>query len=147
MPAAYQDASVTSLLAGVVVTATANSTVFSLPQAECYALYLVATAVSGTTPVINGILQTSIDGGTTWVNTGNAFASVTAAATQELVFKPTMGNGEAAAVVTVVAGTASAKNQPVARKFMRIAWTVTGTTPTATITLVSITNPKGYSVV
>ena len=135
------------LLSAQTITATGNSSTFALPEAECYALYLVATSASGTTPVLNGILQTALDNGATWVNTGNAFGSLTAAGSTGLVFKPTMGVGQSAAPVVAASGTASALNQPVNHKFMRITFAVTGTTPSFTYSLYALTTPKGYSVV
>jgi hypothetical protein len=142
-----QDSTPLVVLASNTVTATGNSASFTLPQAECYALYLVASAASGTTPVLNAVLQTSLDNGTTWVNTGVAFASVTAAGSNGVVFKPTMGIGQNAGVITVTPGTASALNQPINRKFMRLSNTVTGTTPSITFTLYALASPKGASVV
>ena len=145
MPAGYQDPSVRTLLSNVVATpAMTSSAVFDLPQVDCYMLVLVPTAVAGTTPSLNAILQTAVDNGVTWVNTGNAFASATAAgATSAIAFKPTLGLGEAASVITVTAGTASAKNQPIYPKYCRLSLAVTGTS--VTFSLYMIANPKGYS--
>lgn len=143
-----QDSTPLVLLASTTVTATGNSASFTLPSAECYALYLVAGTVSGTTPVMNAVLQTSLDNGTTWVNTGMYFGSVTTTGQSlGLVFKPTMGVGQSAGVITGTPGTASAVNQPVNRKFMRLSNTVTGTTPSIAYTLTAIAAPKGFSVV
>lgn len=130
------------LLSTQTVTSAGNSPAFQLPQGEAYALYLVAATATGTT---NAILQTALDNGTTWVNTGMAFASITGPASQGLLFKPTMGVGQNAAPIAPIAGTASATNQPVNQKFMRLAFT--GTTPAMTYSLYAVTSPKGYSVV
>jgi hypothetical protein len=135
------------LLSAQTISATGNSATFALPEGESYAMYLVATTASGTTPVLNGILQTAVDNGTTWVNTGNAFGSLTAAGSSGIVFKPTMGVGQSASAVAPVAGTASGLNQPINQKFMRLNFAVTGTTPSFTYSLYAITTPKGYSVV
>lgn len=157
--ASIQDPTPLVLLSSVTVTATSNSASFTLPQADCYALYLVASAASGTTPVVSTVLQTAMDGSqpntggavvapTIWVNTGIAFANLTASTSSNgLTFRPTLSVGEAASVITVSAGTASSKNQPINRKFMRLAYTVTGTTPSVTFSLYAIANPKGFSTV
>ena len=136
------------LLTNQTVTATGNSATFQLPEAECYALYLMATAASGTTPVLNGILQTALDNGVTWVNTGVAFGTLTAAGNSSgVVFKPTMGVGQSAGPITATQGTASAINQPINQKYNRITFAVSGTTPSFTYSLYAVTTPKGYSVV
>lgn len=142
MPAGMIDSSVELLVPSTTITATGASPVFALPQAECYALYFIVSANAGT-GTFAPILQTSIDGGTTWVNTGIAFATSAANNTQGVVFKPTLAIGQAGSVIAPTSGTASAVNQPVVRKFCRLNGTVTGTS--VTYTLVSITNPKGYS--
>lgn len=145
MAAGIQPSSPELLLASNTVTATGNSASFNLPIAECYALYLVASAVSGTTPSLGAVLQTSLDNGTTWVNTGIAFAAVTAAGSSGVVFKPTMGLGQSAGVISATAGTASAINQPINHRNMRLSNTVTGTTPSITFALYAITAPRGTS--
>ena len=154
-----QDATPLLLLSNQTVTASGNSPNFALPQAECYALILVATAVSGTTPAANAVLQMALDGTygngsisapavapTTWINTAMAFASLAAVGNQTLIFKPTMSIGESASVATVTPGTASAKNSPIRRQFLRLNFGVTGTTPSFTYSLYALANPKGYSV-
>lgn len=146
MPAGMIDSSSKVKLPATAVTATGVSAVFSLEQCECYLLSLVAGTVTGTTPTLNAVLQTSPDNGTTWLNTGMYFATVnTTNQQQSLVFKPTLSVGQAASVVTGTLGTASALNQPIFRTYMRLSYTVTGTTPSIPLTLFVIENPKGYS--
>jgi hypothetical protein len=142
-----QQPTVRQLLAAVTTTATGNSASFTLPIAEAYAMYLVTTAATGTTPTLGAVLQTSLDNGTTWVNTGSAFASQTAAGSSGVVFKATMGVGQNASVISATPGTASAVNQPLNLKFMRLANTITGTTPSFTYSLYLICTPAGFSVV
>jgi hypothetical protein len=160
MAAVIQDATPLVLINSSTITATGNSATFQLPEAECYGLVLSVTAASGTTPTDNIILQTAMDGSmgnppttaalvlpAVWVNTGNAFGTVSTTGTQMLYFKPTLSVGETASVVTVTAGTASAKNGPIRRQFMRLSHTITGTTPSFTYTLYALANPKGFSTV
>lgn len=149
MPAGMIDTTAKVLLAQTSVTATGFSAVFSLPQAECYSLYLAAGTVTGTTPVVNAIVQTSVDNGVTWVNLPLVFPSTTATSNSvygPLIFKPTMGIGAAGVAPTITAGTAQATNTPVNRQFMRLSYAVTGTTPVVPLTLYALTVPKGYSV-
>jgi hypothetical protein len=139
------------------VTATGNSAAFSLPLADSYAIFLVATAASGTTPTLDVVLQTSPDGGTTWLNLPLRFAQLTTAGQSFIRFQPTLGLGEAASA-GVVAGTggALALNTPFIGSVnttvlgasqqiptMRFAATVAGTTPSFTYTAYVIMSPRG----
>lgn len=144
----YQPSTSRLLLSAATFTATGFSTTFALPEAECYSLYLVATAASGTTPNLNAIVQTSVDGGTNWVNLPLVFASVTAAGTSgPLIFKPTMGIGASGVAPTITAGTAQATNTPLVQNQLRLSNTITGTTPSFTVNLFAICVPKGGSTV
>lgn len=142
MPAGTIDSVTRVVIASNTITATGASAVFSLPQAEAYALYLVVSAVAGA-GTMAPILQTSLDNGTTWVNTGTAFATANAAGSQGVVFKPSLGTGQAGFVIAPVSGTASAVNQPLNRNYLRLNTTVTGTS--VTYSLNAIITPKGYS--
>jgi hypothetical protein len=93
------------------VTATGFSAAFTLPMADSYGLFMNVTAQASTT--IDFVLQTSPDGGTTWLNLPLRFAQFTAAGQGYLRFQPTLGLGEAASGGTVAAtGGVLALNTP-----------------------------------
>ena len=79
MPAGMIQPSSKILVASNTVTATGNSATFVMPFADAYRLILIVSAASGTTPTLDGVLQDSPDGGTTWVNLPLRFTQMTAA--------------------------------------------------------------------
>lgn len=91
------------------VVATGNDAAFvDVGYATVARLNLVVAAIGGTTPSYTVSLDTSPDG-TTWTSTGN-FGAVTANGTTHKVFSGL-------------------------DRYLRLSWTVTGTTPTATLTV------------
>lgn len=98
-------------LNAATISATGNSAAFTLPMADSYALFLNATAVASSS--IDAVLQTSYDGGTTWLSLPLRFAQLTAIGQTYLRFQPTMGLGESATGGTVAAtGGVLAQNTP-----------------------------------
>lgn len=99
------------LLNAATIGATGASTAFSLPVADSYLLVLHATTVNSSS--IDAVLQTSPDGGTTWLNLPLRFAQLTAAGDAYIRFQYTMGFGEAASAGSVAnTGGALAQNTP-----------------------------------
>ncbi len=99
------------LLNAATIAATGNSATFTLPMADSYFLVLHATVVGASS--LDAVLQTSPDGGTTWVNLPLRFAQLTAAGDAYIRFQPTMGLGEAASAGTAAdTGGALAANVP-----------------------------------
>lgn len=145
------------LVNAATVTVTGNSPSFTLPMADSYAIFLNVTAASGTTPTLDVVLQTSPDGGTTWLNLPLRFAQFTAVAQGYLRFQPTLGLGEAASGGTVAAtGGVLALNTPfiggqnttalnTAQSIptMRFLYTVSGTTPSLTLSAFAIMAGRG----
>jgi hypothetical protein len=74
-------------LASAARTATGTSAAFNAAQAQALEVSLAVTAFAGTSPTLDLVLQTSIDGGTTWL-TVKAFSQKTGAATDGGVFGP-----------------------------------------------------------
>lgn len=98
-------------LNAATIAATGNSAAFTLPMADSYLLVLNATTVGASS--IDAVVQTSPDGGTTWLNLPLRFTQITAAGQAYIRFQPTMGLGEAASAGTVAAtGGALAQNVP-----------------------------------
>lgn len=100
------------------ITATGNGTGVALPYCSEAIVIIDTTAVSGTTPSWTPVIQASPDGGVTWApaTVGAALAAVTAA-------------GRTATRVTGLGG---------ANQQLRIASTVSGTTPSFTAVIEAI---------
>jgi hypothetical protein len=107
-------------------TATFNTDSFVNDNNEALYITAIATAVSGTTPSMTAKLQWSPDNGTTWLDldaTNAITAALTAAGNATFVAGPGV----------VVAANASAnKFLP---RLLRVAVTITGTTPSFTMAL------------
>lgn len=111
MPNQMQQNTVKVLVNAGVVTTTSNSPAFALPLADSYAIFINVTALASTS--IDFVLQTSPDGGTTWLNLPLRFAQFTATGQGYVRFQPTLGLGESATAGTVAAtGGALAQNTP-----------------------------------
>lgn len=111
MPAQMIQNSVKILLNGATIAATGNSAAFTLPLADSYLLVLHATVVGASS--LDAVVQTTPDGGTTWLNLPLRFTQLTAAGDAYIRFQPTMGQGEAASAGVVAAtGGALAANVP-----------------------------------
>ena len=135
-------------LASGTALATGQTASFTLPYADAYRLILAIGTVSGTNPTFDAVLQDSPDGGTTWVNLPLRFTQVIATGTAinapYIIFK--MENLAVAASAGVVAATggALAVDTPINVKYVRLAYTVGGTsTPTFPFTLYANTINRG----
>lgn len=131
-----------SLVASNAVITTGASSAFTLPVASSYHLYLNASAVTGTSPTGDFILQTSIDGGTTYVNLPMRSVQVTAAGCQHFVFRLGV-NGADVATQTAAAATGGTLGKPIIPDldFMKLAYTIGGTNPSITFSLTAIMQP------
>lgn len=98
----------TTIINGQVITASGNEVVGHVVTTDSISLQIVASAVSGTTPSVTFSLQWS-DDGVNWTpaSPADAFAAITAA-------------GSAVSRFTVKA------------QMFRLAWAVSGTTPSVT---------------
>lgn len=146
--------------AATIVTTTGNSAAFTLPLADSYAIFINVTAASGTTPTLDAVLQSSPDGGTTWLNLPIKWTQLTAVGQAYVRFQQTMGLGESASAgVALGTGAAAAANTPfIGAQYttvlgasaqiptVRIAYTVTGTTPSFTLGVYAFLAPRGNTV-
>jgi hypothetical protein len=64
------------VLSGVAKTATFNSQGYSLNGLEYFGIVLDMGVVTGTTPTLNIAVSTTLDGGTTWIDTFPATVNV-----------------------------------------------------------------------
>lgn len=101
---------ITSLYSGAAITATGSGSATIRPRGTSVNVGIVASAVSGTTPSATFEVQWSFDG-TNWGSADAAADTFAAITTAKSVYKS----------VTVKA------------PLMRLAWTVSGTTPSFTI--------------
>jgi hypothetical protein len=134
------------LVAVASTSTTATSAAFSIPVADAYTFYMnVTTATAGTLDVV---FQTSVDGGTTYVNVPWRFQQVTTT-TGCLVLNVRSGVGPgvdattATGNATLIAATggALALQAVVDPRFMKITYTI-GTGPDA-FTLYVAAWPRG----
>lgn len=136
----------------VASQATGASTAFSIPFADAYTFYLNVTAAGQTT--CDTVFQTSVDGGTTYVNVPWRFAQVTTATgcfvlniaagvsptmdtTAGTTASATLGNG----LNVLGTGGQLCLQSMVDPRFMKLGMTVTGTAPVADLYV--ITWPRG----
>ena len=115
-------------------TATGNGATVTNASAKGVSLLFNIGTVSGTTPTCVFKVQGSNDTATTWYDIPNAFtAAITATGIYGLVIYPG---------ITPVAGTATtgsvAQVSSVIPNRYRVVWTITGTTPSFTITNVQV---------
>jgi hypothetical protein len=135
------------LVASNTVTATGQTASFVMPYADAYRLILAVGTVSGATPTFDAVLQDSPDGGATWVNLPLRFTQVTvtgtAATDPYIIFKMVSISDAASAGVVAATGGALAANTPINVKNVRLAYTVTGATPSIAFALYANTIGRG----
>lgn len=129
----------------VAVTATGVSSQISLGLGDCYQLLLSIGTVTGTSPTLDVVLTTSYDKGTTYVALPIRWTQKTASTTTEMiVFRCGIGNNEVAlAQVTAGTGGQLAKNCIFDPKYLKLSYTVAGTSPSFAVTLIAFVIPRG----
>ena len=118
---------------------TGASTAFSIPFADAYTFYLNITTAGQTSTDV--VFQTSVDGGTTYVNVPWRFAQVTTATgTFVLDVHAGVGAGYETGTITTgngantaASGGALALQAIVDPRFMKVQKTITGTGPVGTL--------------
>jgi hypothetical protein len=134
------------VVAGQVVAATGASAVIQLPNdlAE-FRIIVQVTAVAGTTPTLDAVLQDSPDGGTNWFYTGNKFLQMVGVDSRQISLSRERAAAQAAAefsgAVPAAGAAAASANGPLART-VRI-WFILGGTagPTFTVNVWIVGNP------
>lgn len=115
-------------------TATGNGATLTNAASRGAHIVINVGAVTGTTPTLTVKVQGSADSGTTWVDLpGATTAAITASGAYGVFVSP--GSAPVAGVAT--AGTAAVANITLPRTW-RIVWTITGTTPSFTLTNVQV---------
>jgi len=125
-----------TLLALATQTTTGTSANLTLPPASSYRLVVQVQTVSGTTPTLQVIVATSMDGGTTYNEVlSTATQMTTSGLGEQLLIRPYLGIGDAATVATsALLGTADlgtnvVNNGPIIPGFIKLRWVLGGTTP------------------
>ena len=125
------------LMSSAVLTATGNGTAVTLPftDFDSALVGLSISASSGTTPTLDMYLQTTTDGGTTWFDVYHWTQQTTT--TTNPAFVSVSCTDALRAVGTVGSKTigANALGVPLLSPTMRLAYTLTGTTPSFTTTV------------
>lgn len=132
-----------TLIASTALTSS-SSTEFSMPEGcDTYCLIVRVSAVSGTSPTADFVLQTSPDGGTTYINMPMRSTQVTAAGQIWFVFKQGLGGNEVALESPAAStGGSLAKNVVFDPTKMKLAYTIGGTSPSFTTTLFGLFTQK-----
>jgi hypothetical protein len=120
--------------------------VFELPNDAVEVLFIIeATAVAGTAPTLDAVLQvTPDDAASKWFSSGNKFTQLTAAGQARAISMSRMRHaGQAAAEFDAaqVTGAATSANGPLSRK-CRFFFTLGGSAgPSVTVNVWMIVNP------
>lgn len=125
------------LVASTAHTSSEASTAFELPiGADTYQILLYFTAVTGTSPTCDAVLQSSPDNGTTYINLPNRSTQVTTTGQNYMVLKLGLGNNEVALESPAAAtGGTLAKNCIFDPTKMKVYFTLGGTSPSFTVTI------------
>lgn len=127
-----------TLVASAAQTTTFTSSAFSMPVVPGgeYSFILNASTVTGTTPTLDAVLQTSVDKGTTYVNLPLRTTQVTAAGVRWMTLRlgPAMGSTASESPAADTGGTL-AKDCVFDPQYMKIKCTIGGTNPSFTMAL------------
>lgn len=132
-----------TIQASAAQTTTFSTSAFSIGMADAYTFLVSVTAASGTSPTLDIVYQTSIDGGTTFVDIPWRHTQITAAATEFITTRLGLGVGEVQAEGAAAdTGGTLAKPVVIDPYNMKIKCTIGGTSPSFTfsITLFAIGN-------
>lgn len=132
-----------SLLTIATTQTTGASSAFTLPVADAYTFYMNVTVAGQTS--MDTVFQTSVDGGTTYVNVPWRFAQVTTTTgCFVLDVHPGVGPGNATGSLTtgegtLIAGTGGvlSLNSIVDPRYMKLGMTISGTSPGATLYVIA----------
>jgi hypothetical protein len=133
-----------TVVASAAYTSTTTTAKFELPGvSDSYSIIMTHT-VTGTSPTADIVLQTSVDGGTTYVNLPIRSTQVTATGTTHMVFRMGLGQNEVALESPAAdTGGTLAKNCIFDPKFMKLKFTIGGTSPSFTTVVYAAAVPRG----
>lgn len=133
-----------TLVASAALTSSSATSAFELPVgADTYCILIYVSAVTGTSPTADFVLQTSPDGGTTYINMPMRSTQMTAAGQIWWTFKLGLGNNEVALESPAAStGGTLAKNVVFDPTKMKVAYTLGGTSPSFTTTIYGLFTSK-----
>jgi len=135
----------TTAVASTAYTTTTTTAAFALPAgaADAYAILLYTPTVTGTSPTMDAVVQTSFNGGTTYVNLPIRSTQITAAGQNWMVFKQGLGGNEVAFESPAAdTGGTLAKNCVFDPNYMKVKFTIGGTSPSFTTTVIVAAVPQ-----
>ena len=142
-----------TLVASQTITTTGNTAAITIPLASSYRFSVEVTASSTNTTSFNVGVYSSSDGGTTY----NLIAWTTQMSNilggAAFVMRPYLGIGDAATAfqnyilgtVTAAANAQIIQNGPFDNRFVKIAWSVAGTSPSCTFAVKLTSVPQDLS--
>lgn len=128
------------LITAVSAAAATASATFSLPIADSYYLFIAVSAATGTSPTMDVCYETSVDGGTTYIDLPLRHAQITASSSTDggngICFRNGLGQSEVAVdQVTARTGGTLAKACCFDPAHMKVTYTIGGTSPAFTFKL------------
>jgi len=144
MPSTLVTPQARTLLTVAATATTATSAALDLGVADSYCLVFNVTTASGTSPVLDIVVQTSPDGGTTYVNMPLRTAQKTATGVSWILFQGCLGRGEAASETGLISNTGGtlAKNCVFDPHHVKIVYTIGGTNPSFAFTVYLFAQPR-----
>ena len=142
-----------TLLASQTITTTGSSAVLTVPFASSYRIAVEVTASSTNTTSFNVGLYSSSDGGTTYDLVAWTTQMSNILGGQQFLIRPYLGLGDAATTQTnyilgtntPAANTQVVNNGPFDPRFVKVGWTVAGTSPSCTFSVKMTSVPQDLS--
>jgi hypothetical protein len=134
------------ILASTALISTSSTSAFAMPVTSgSFSIGITVSAASGTSPTADFVLQTSYDAGTTYVDLPLRWTQFNAAAGPRwLIFRNGLGNNEVALEqVAADTGGTLAKNCNFDPRYMKIKYTIAGTSPSFTTVIIAFANNQG----
>lgn len=148
MPAGLINPMPLGALATVSAAAATASKKFALPVADSYYLFVLVTTATGTSPTMDVCYETSVDGGTTYIDLPLRHAQITSAGSSTdagngICFRNGLGSSGDLVVdnVTARSGGTLAKACGFDPRYMQITYTIGGTNPAFTFKLYGFALP------
>lgn len=145
MPKAAIAPIIKTLVAATTHTSTEASVAFSMPLSDTYCLAFKLGTVSGTSPTVDIVLQTSVDKGTTYINLPMRSAQLSTTGTYSIMtFKLGLGGNEVATEgQNAATGGTAIKNCVFDPQYMKAYFTIAGTSPSFPVTIYGLFTPLG----
>ena len=142
-----------TIVASQAVTTTGNTANLTLPLASAYRFAVEVTASSTNTTSFNVGIYSSSDGGTTYDLIAWTTQMSNILGGYQFIFRPYLNAGDLATVQqnyilstnTAAANTQVVANGPFDNRFVKVAWVLAGTSPSATFAVKLTSIPQDLS--